>query len=392
MKKIITIVIAIATLYACDKETKNDSGFEISGTLVNSKGESIYLEKLSQQGVNVVDSAVIGEKGEFLINKYSASVGFYRLRINASNFAMLVLDSAQKLKITGDARDLGNTYKLEGSHDTKLYLEYNSLAQAQKQRTDSLGNIINDSVVKIRTFTKKERLSIEDSMKIVSLSQSLQTPYEDLMGVYENVLSKKIKENPSSFASIMAIQQLRPEFYLDVYKILDKGLQNKYPTNADAKAFHGMVIQTESTVNRSQAIKIGAEAPELVLPMANGKDLALSNLRGKVVLIDFWASWCGPCRKELPNVKRCYEKYKAKGFEIYGVSLDKERDAWIQAISEEGLKWPQVSDLKFWHSDAVSTYAVQSSPFTVLIDKEGKIIATDLRGADLDNKLAEVLK
>ena len=392
MKKIITIVIAIATLYACDKEKKNDSGFEISGTLVNSKGESIYLEKLSQQGVNVVDSAVIGEKGEFLINKYSASVGFYRLRINASNFAMLVLDSAQKLKITGDARDLGNTYKVEGSPDTKLYLEYNSLAQAQKLRTDSLGNIINDSVVKIRTFTKKERLSIEDSMKIVSLSQSLQKPYEDLMGVYENVLSKKIKENPSSFASIMAIQQLRPEFYLDVYKILDKGLQNKYPTNADAKAFHGMVIQTESTVNRSQAIKIGAEAPELVLPMANGKDLALSNLRGKVVLIDFWASWCGPCRKELPNVKRCYEKYKAKGFEIYGVSLDKERDAWIQAISEEGLKWPQVSDLKFWQSDAVSTYAVQSIPFTVLIDKEGKIIATDLRGADLDNKLAEVLK
>ena len=392
MKKIITIVIAIATLYSCDKETKNDSGFEISGTLVNSKGESIYLEKLSQQGVNVVDSTVIGEKGEFLINKFSASVGFYRLRINASNFAMLVLDSAQKLKITGDARDLGNTYKVEGSPDTKLYLEYNSLAQAQKLRTDSLGNIINDSVVKIRTFTKKVRLSIEDSMKIVSLSQSLQKPYEDLMGVYENVLSKKIKENPSSFASIMAIQQLRPEFYLDVYKILDKGLQNKYPTTADAKAFHGMVIQTESTVNRSQAIKIGAEAPELVLPMANGKDLALSNLRGKVVLIDFWASWCGPCRKELPNVKRCYEKYKAKGFEIYGVSLDKERDAWIQAISEEGLKWPQVSDLKFWQSDAVSTYAVQSIPFTVLIDKEGKIIATDLRGVDLDNKLAEVLK
>lgn len=392
MKKIITISLALFILCACDKDTKNTSDFEIAGTLVNSKGESIYLEKLGQQGVSVVDSAIIGEKGDFFIHNYSPTVGFYRLKINASNFAMLVLDSAQKLKITGDARDLGNTYKAQGSPDTKLYLEYNSLAQAQKHRTDSLGNIINDSVVKIRTFTKKVRLCIEDSMKIVSLSQSLQKPYEEMMRVYDDILSKKIKENPSSFASIMAIQQLSPELYLDSYKILDKGLQDKYPTNTDVKAFHKMVEQTEATINRTHTIKIGEEAPDLILQMANGKDLALSNLRGKVVLIDFWASWCGPCRKEIPNVKRCYEKYKAKGFEIYGVSLDKERDDWIEAISSEGLTWPQVSDLKFWESVAVRTYAVQSIPYTVLIDREGKIIATDLRGADLDKKLAEVLK
>ncbi len=392
MKKIILITIVSILIYSCDTEHKNTSGFQISGTLVNSKGEAIYLEKLGQQGVNVVDSAVIGEKGDFKMNQYSPSVGFYRLRINASNFAMLVLDSAQKLVITGDARDLGNTYKTEGSPDTKLYLEYNTLAQGQKHRTDSLGNIINDSVMKIRVITKKERLSKDDSLKIVSLSKSLQKPYEEMMKVYDDVLSKKIKENPKSFASIMAVQQLNPESYLDTYHALDKGLTEKYPNNNDVKSFHGMVQQTEMTLSRTQAIKVGAEAPELMLPMPNGKDLALSNLRGKVVLIDFWASWCGPCRKELPNVKRCYEKYKSKGFEIYGVSLDKERDEWIEAISKEGLTWPQVSDLKFWESEAVRIYAVQSIPFTVLIDKDGKILATDLRGADLDEKLAEVLK
>ena len=382
MKKICLVAIGLISLFACTTETKNTSGFEIAGTLVNSKGEAIYLEKLGQQGVNVVDSAIIGEKGNFLINNYSPTVGFYRLRINASNFAMLVLDSAQKLVITGDARDLGNTYKAEGSPDTKLYLEYNALAQGQKRRTDSLENIIKNAVVTLKL----------DSTGVDSISKVLQKPYELIVSSYSEVVAKKIKENPNSFASIMAIQQLRPEFYLDAYKILDKGLKQKYPTNSDVKAFHGMVEQTEMSVNRIKAIKIGSEAPELVLPMANGKDLALSSFRGKVVLIDFWASWCGPCRKELPNVKRCYEKYKSKGFEIYGVSLDKERDAWIEAMSEEGLTWPQVSDLKFWQSEAVAIYAIESIPFTVLIGKDGKILATDLRGANLDKKLAEVLK
>ena len=147
MKKIIIAAIALTWLYACDNSNKNASSFEITGNLTNTKGESIYLEKLGQQGANVIDSAIIGEKGDFKMNHYSPSVGFYRLRISASNFAMLVLDSAQKVMITGDARDLGNTYKAEGSPDTKLYLEYNTLAQGQKHRTDSLGNIINDSVI-----------------------------------------------------------------------------------------------------------------------------------------------------------------------------------------------------------------------------------------------------
>jgi peroxiredoxin len=249
-------------------------------------------------------------------------------------------------------------------------------------RTDSLENIFRTAMVTLKL----------DSIRADSLSKELQKPYEVMVGQYSEVVAKKIKENTSSFASIMAIQQLRPEEYLDIYKALDKGLTTKYPDNKDIKSFHGMVQQTEMMVSRTEAIKVGNEAPELILPMPNDKDLALTSLRGKVVLVDFWASWCAPCRKELPNVKRAYAKYKNKGFEILGVSLDKDRDAWIEAISTEGLTWPQVSDLKFWQSEAVQVYAIQSIPYTVLIDKEGKIIATDLRGADLDKKLAEVLK
>lgn len=381
MKKITFLALAAITLYSCSNSDKK-SEFEIKGNLSNSKGESIYLEKLSQSGVTAIDSAIINDKGEFLINHASPTIGFYRLRISPSNFSMLVLDSAQKLTITADARDLGNTFKVEGSPDTQLFLEYNKLAQGQKARTDSLENVFRTAMITLKL----------DSLRADSLSKELQKPYEVMVGQYSDVIAKKIKENTSSFASIMAIQQLRPENYLDVYKALDKGLNEKYPNNTDIKSFHGMVQQAEMMVSKTEAIKVGNEAPELILPMANDKDLALSSFRGKVVLIDFWASWCAPCRKELPNVKRAYEKYKNKGFEIFGVSLDKDRDAWLEAISKEGLTWPQVSDLKFWQSEACQIYAVQSIPYTVLIDKEGKIIATDLRGAELDKKLAEIFK
>lgn len=381
MKKITLCALILSALYACNS-SKNASGFEIKGTLSNSKGEPIYLEKLGQKAVEVVDSAVIDEKGEFMMNSYSPSIGFYRLRINEANFAMLVLDSGQKVSITGDARMLGNNYTAEGSPDTKLYLEYNTLAQNQKVRTDSLENIFRTAIVTMKL----------DSLRADSLSKELQKPYEDMIAKYSDAVAKKIKENNSSFASIMAIQQLTPQNYLDVYQALDKGLSAKYPGNSDIKSFHAMVQQTAMMVERTNALKVGKEAPELILPMANDKELALSSLRGKVVLIDFWASWCAPCRKEMPNVKRAYEKYKNKGFEIYGVSLDKERDAWLEAITKDGLTWPQVSDLKFWQSEAVQIYAVQSIPFAVLIDRDGKILATDLRGAELDKKLAEVLK
>lgn len=134
----------------------------------------------------------------------------------------------------------------------------------------------------------------------------------------------------------------------------------------------------------------GAMAPEIDLPTPEGDNIKLSDLRGKVVLIDFWASWCGPCRRENPNVVKVYEKYKDKGFEILSVSLDRDKNRWLQAIEQDNMDWLHVSDLKFWQSVAAKTYGVSSIPYTVLVDREGKIIASRLRGAALENKLAEI--
>lgn len=381
IKNTILALSAAALLSACSGD-KNHSNFEIKGSLTNSNGETVYLEKLSQSQPLVLDSAKIDDKGNFVLNSASPALGFYRLKINDANFAMLVLDSAEKITLKGNAKDLGNTYTVEGSPNTSLFLEYDKMAQKHKGSIDSIENIF-------RTYMVTMKL---DSLRADSLSKELQKPYESLIKNYSNRLAEKIRLNNSAFASIMAIQQLNPEEYMDIYGVLDKGLTAKYPANSDIKKFHTMVQETQSMVNRSKAIAEGQEAPEINLPTPSGKSLALSTLRGKVVLIDFWASWCGPCRKEMPNVKRVYAKYKNKGFEIYGVSLDQEKEAWLEAITKEGITWPQVSDLQYWKNEAAQTYAVQGIPFTVLIDKEGKIIAKNLRGEELDKKLAEVLK
>lgn len=185
MKKIILLALTAITFYSCsDSNSGNSSGFEIKGNLSNSKGESIYLEKLSQQGVVAVDSASIDEKGEFTLNHYSPSLGFYRLRIAESNFAMMVLDSAQKITVSADARNLGSTFKVEGSPDTKLFLEYSSLAQGHKMRTDSLENVFRTAMITMKL----------DSVRADSLSKELQKPYEEMIHQYSEVVAKKSKK------------------------------------------------------------------------------------------------------------------------------------------------------------------------------------------------------
>lgn len=150
--------------------------------------------------------------------------------------------------------------------------------------------------------------------------------------------------------------------------------------------------QTETAAPASgTGTNVGDVAPEISLPDPNGNIISLSSLRGKYVLIDFWASWCGPCRRENPNVVRVYKEYKDKGLEIYGVSLDMNKGLWLQAIEADQLTWKHVSDLAYWNSVVVPTYEINGIPATFLLDKDGKIIAKNLRGEALESKLKEVL-
>ena len=141
-----------------------------------------------------------------------------------------------------------------------------------------------------------------------------------------------------------------------------------------------------------KSLMIGGKAPEFELSTAAGKVVKLSDFKGKVVLIDFWASWCGPCRQENPHVIALYEKYKGKGFDVFGVSLDDDKEAWLTALKKDGIPYTQVSDLKGWESSIAALYQVEAIPATFLLDKEGKIVAKGLRGEELEMKVAELLK
>ncbi|MCB0580356.1 MAG: TlpA family protein disulfide reductase [Phaeodactylibacter sp.] len=158
--------------------------------------------------------------------------------------------------------------------------------------------------------------------------------------------------------------------------------------DSDPSAAAGMQAQIE----QMKSFVVGGQAPDFTQKTPDGGEMSLSDLRGKVVLLDFWASWCGPCRRENPNVVRMYKKYKEKGFDVLGVSLDKTHDRWIQAIEQDGLEWHHVSDLKGWSNEAAQAYGVRSIPHTVLLDAEGRILARNLRGEALERRLEEIFE
>jgi peroxiredoxin len=172
--------------------------------------------------------------------------------------------------------------------------------------------------------------------------------------------------------------------------------KKKWPNNTSvkevAKQFDAFAQNQQQGPAMQQGLPVGEMAPDITMDDPDGKSFSLSNLRGKYVLVDFWASWCGPCRAENPNVVNAYQRYKNKNFTILGVSLDQTKDNWLKAIKDDKLEWKQISDLKFWESAAVPLYKIQGIPYNVLIDPQGKIIASELRGPALEAKLAEVLK
>ncbi len=374
MQKILISLSVILLLSFCDGNKKNSS-FQLKGTLSDSKAETLYLEKLGSAKQVIIDSVILDENGNFEFTNYTPKIGFYRIKTNDKNFAMLVLDSADKVTINGSVKDLGNTFKVEGSPETTIFIEYNNLSKSRDIKLDSLN----------KAFQLLMETNKMDSKRMDSLSAIFETPYNSIINQSNILMVDKISKNTNMYSSIMAIQALDPDKYSDLYKSLDAGLSKKFPKDKNVIMFHEVVERMLST-------NIGQFAPEISLPSPDGKEIALSSLKGKLVLIDFWASWCGPCRKEMPNVVKIYSKFKNKGFEIYGVSLDQDKEKWMEAITKDGINWPQVSDLKYWDNVAAKIYNVQGIPYTVLIDKDGKIIAKNLRGQELEKKIAEVLK
>ena len=374
--KCLTILIPIVLFTACSNKNP-ETTFELKGKLDNASGQTLYLEHMSTTGISVLDTIVPDKNGDFLFKTDKIKdIGFYRLRVSNNNFTTFIFNPGEKVIFTGDLNNLVATYRVEGSPESQLLMDINKVSIKNYQKRDSLQ----------RAFQIMINMGGKTPDQVDSISKVAEKQFALLVADYSKFMQKFCEQHNASFASLAAIQQLAIEDYFEDYVKLNQSLIKAFPNSEYTKSFYANVM------SRS-AITAGGKAPDISMNTPEGKPLSLSSLKGKVVLIDFWASWCGPCRMENPTVVAAYNKYKDKGFDIFSVSLDKDVDRWKSAIVKDQLAWKShVSDFKAWQSPVVQQYGFNGIPYNVLIDKDGKIIAKNLRGADLEKTLSEVFK
>ena len=377
MKKLLIILSAGIVLVSCQE--KKYGAFVVSGRIDHASSQKITLQELPFGGENpiVLDSGTLKSNGMFELRAMGKEEGLYRLVVENGPDVLLVNDS-KSIKVNLDLNNY-RAYKTEGSpateslhtlfedyrnKDSLLYLTFKQIDTLQKSNaSDSLQAISRnkrDAQIKQMNTAVTEFINQSPSpaARYYALGMASRTlPQEELLKLTV-ASADKFKEHSglAKIKSLLTVQQQQKPAAPPAYALLNK------------------------------------QAPEINLPDVNGKPFQLSSLKGKYVLVDFWASWCGPCRKENPNVVAAYNKFKDKNFTILGVSLDENKEKWQKAIADDKLTWTHVSDLKQWQSEMVPLYQFDGIPFNVLVDPQGKIIATGLRGEELDKKLAEVLK
>jgi thiol-disulfide isomerase/thioredoxin len=378
----IFILVAVAISFA-----SCDSSNSISGVIKGAEGKTIYLESLSDSKVIPIDSTVVGSDGSFSLKSHNnLPLDFYRIYFKEGNFLQLITDSSEHVEIKGEFANLDNA-TVEGSPQTVEYMDLvnrwkplmEKIAQAQAQ----VNRPFEDSTTVVKEL---------DDTDNANMAQLI-TAQKEANAFVKGWLEK----HSASLLAISMVQNLDPRFDFIWYQ---RVLTDTKPTCGNLAAYKsleklvGQIKNGSSSSSGSNSnIAVGKPAPEIALPALAGETKALSSLLGKVVLLDFWASWCGPCRKENPNVVAVYNKYASKGFDVFSVSLDENKAAWDAAIKKDGLIWKNhVSDLGGWRSSVVPVYEIESIPFPVLIDKDGKIVAMgeSLRGAGLENELKKL--
>ena len=368
MIKRILFIGVLAILFSCSEAQKNENpdGFTINGKMENTTKGMVYLEMISGQNFIQKQNIEVAEDGEFTFSGKVDQADFYRIRMYDGTSFFLVLDN-KEINITGDLKDINNTLKIEGSEDTDLFLKF------VKTNTDM------NAKMQALQGEYQQRAQNGDQLAQAEFQKVYQESAAKNMGVMMEIVKSNTSSIVAPYLALSLDADNEYEFLKQISAEISAKQDNKYSQ------------QLANKMMSVQSIAVGQPAPEIELPSPDGTTLKLSDLKGKVVLIDFWASWCRPCRAENPNVVRMYDKYKNKDFEIFGVSLDKNKEAWVKAIENDGIEWLQVSDLKFWSSVAAATYQVKSIPRTFLVDKEGNIMAKNLRGAALENMLEKVL-
>jgi peroxiredoxin len=372
--------LCIITFSACAKQTK-DEGFEVKGKIGNYNAPAkIHLQYVVNNEVTtqsctlkdgrfsfsgkiqtpsngrlviILDGAPIDNQKQYE-HSLPLIIGNEKADINSA-------DLIANANITGsplndDLKNLREQLKIAGEKRDNLFQEYSN-SPVEKQQSADFQQFAQEKLTKIENETKD---------------------------IYRNF----IRNNPASYISLMALMEYSRQVQdMDELGALYQSLSTDIK-NTDEGKFLG------SQLTASQTTAIGSVAPDFTQSDPEGNPIKLSSFRGKYLLIDFWASWCGPCRKENPNVVRAYNQYKNKNFEILGVSLDNPgaKQNWLNAIKQDGLTWTQVSDLKGWQNAVALQYIIQTIPQNFLLDPNGVIIAKNLRGENLIKKLEEILE
>lgn len=349
MKRFLTILALLFAAYCLSAQQ-----VQIKGKIIKYKtlpADSITL-RINTSSVNpIVIKASISKKGEFEFKYTENSTNFCELFFNYQEDRLLLfLTSGDMVSIAFDATKKLSEAAVVGSVQTELF---------QKNRRMVTGYV-----------NEAENMRKVYQHRIDSLEKAKNDEVADA-----------IRKNPYLLSNI-ALLSILPEEYIDIYQLVDTSLTSAYPTNEFVAEYH-------KSLEKVLTLREGSPMADIVLADQNGKMVNLESLRGNVVVVDFWASWCRPCRMEIPNFKKMYEAYHDAGFEIYSISVDNDYAAWRKALTQEQMPWTNVRDDQKIYSNQ---YNVSSIPFTILIDREGKVVAKGLRGQELSDKIAETLK
>ena len=384
-KFLFTLITAVLIMSGC----KNNVA-EISGILENPiAGKYIYLDELLPNQLKRIDSVLIGSDGKFNFKKDVTTPSFCILKIDNNNFLTALLDPGDKIVIHAFFDSLGYPSSLTGSKSTELIVEYNRQLRNTINKLSSLNEIYVENI---------------DNPDLYKVMESLDSLSQIYLSEINSYTKNYINENLTSLVSLVTLyQQIAPNVYVlnpmqdfNYFIKVDSALSKHYPDNELVKSLHEQIIDMATIIESRTSdneILSNMEAPDIALPTPQGDIVRLSSTRGSIVLLDFWAAWCAPCRMENPNLVKAYDKYHEKGFQIYQVSLDRTKEAWMQGIKDDNLdRWIHVSDLQYWNSSVVTQYRIEAIPYNCLLDENGRIIATNLRGEALEIKLAEIFQ
>ncbi len=366
----VVLIILVSVLFSCQKEQRQALPGEviITGKVENPQaGGIIVLERLDDNGTQVIDSTSIdGSEFQFFVKEESQS--FYRINIFDRQIVTFILSGDDKqIDVTADGGKATGDFTIRGS-----------VVNDQKNRIDSIFASYNEIFRTIDEDASEAR----ENQELVEFER-LRTRFFLENDRKNRAMKKAIWDATPNLSAIYGLNYLDAE---SEFQFLDS-LATSFKESGKLLSYTETIV---SRVESMRKLAIGSPAPEISLPSPDGKVIKLSSLKGKYVLIDFWAAWCRPCRQENPNVKRVYAAYADKGFEILGVSLDRQKNDWVKAIEKDDLPWLHVSDLQYYNSAAARLYEINAIPATYLVDPEGKIVAKGLRGPTLKAKLQEI--